>query len=82
MEQGGAGNGRDRVAWSGGEYARRWLALAERRRDDVIELYRSGRWRRSYTEAEFLAVMRAAKADVEAWASLAGFPPETLAKAG
>jgi uncharacterized repeat protein (TIGR03809 family) len=82
MEQSGAGNARERAAWNGSEYARRWLALAERRRDDIIELYRSGRWRHCYTEAEFLAVMRAAKADVEAWAALAGLPPETLAKAG
>lgn len=67
-------------AWNGSEYARRWLTIAERRRDDLVELYRSGRWRRYYSEAEFLAVMRRAKADVDSWAALAGVGAETLAK--
>jgi uncharacterized repeat protein (TIGR03809 family) len=70
------------AAWSGTEFARRWLALSERRRDDLIELYRSGRWRRYYSEAQFLSVMRRAKAEVEAWAALAAPAAEPLAKTG
>ena len=80
MEQDEAANVREPAVWRCGEYSRRWLALAERRRDDIVELHRSGRWRHTYAEAEFLAVMQAAKADVVAWAALAAFQPDTLAK--
>ena len=80
MEQAGTEGARERAVWRCGEYSRRWLELAERRRDDIIELHRSGRWRQTYAEAEFQAVMQAAKADVVAWAALAAFQPETLAK--
>ena len=68
--------------WKGHEYAGKWLSLAEQRRDDLVELYRSGRWRRYFSESEFLAVMRAVKADVESWSRLAGVAPEPLRKAG
>jgi len=68
--------------WKGDEYARKWLTLAEQRRDDLVALYRSGAWRRYFSESEFLAVMRAVKADVECWGKLAGVAPEPLRKAG
>ena len=38
--------------------ALKWRALAERRRDHHLELYKSGRWKHYYTEQEFLAEMR------------------------
>ena len=60
---------------------RRWLALAERRRDHFIELYRSGRWQRYYTEDVFRARMREAVSDVEAWKACAAPEPEMLKKA-
>jgi len=76
----------DNPAWKAQEYARKWLALAERRRDNLVELYRSGRWRRYYTEPQFLAAMRDVKADIEAWGTLiSAAPPATpdaLRKAG
>src|SRR5436853_6302419 len=44
--------------WDPGEIARRWRGLAERRRAYLIELYRSGRWKRYYNEQEFLTCVR------------------------
>jgi len=50
------------------EAVRRWHVLAERRRNHVVELYRSERWRRYYSEDAFRGVMRDAIQDAEAWA--------------
>jgi uncharacterized repeat protein (TIGR03809 family) len=60
--------------------ALKWRALAERRRDHHIELYKSGRWRHYYTDQEFLAEMRNAIAIAERWAKIAP-RPEELAQA-
>jgi uncharacterized repeat protein (TIGR03809 family) len=49
------------------EAVRRWHVLAERRRNHVVELYRSDRWRRYYTEEAFRTLMRDAIQDAEAW---------------
>jgi uncharacterized repeat protein (TIGR03809 family) len=62
--------------WDWSETARRCRDLAERRRVYLIELYRSGRWRRYYSEQDFLAFVRGVAADIEFWDGLAG--PETL----
>jgi uncharacterized repeat protein (TIGR03809 family) len=40
--------------------ALKWRALAERRRDHHLELYKSGRWKRYYTEQQFIAERRSA----------------------
>jgi hypothetical protein len=37
--------------------ARSWLALVERRQQNVIELWKTGRWRHYYTHAQFLDEM-------------------------
>src|SRR5690349_12115883 len=50
------------------EAVRRWHGLAERRRNHVVELYRSERWRRYYTEDAFRNLMREAIQDAETWA--------------
>lgn len=55
------------LAWKGDHIASKWLAICERRRDDLLELYHSGRWRRYHTEAELLELMYAVKADIEFW---------------
>jgi uncharacterized repeat protein (TIGR03809 family) len=52
--------------------ARKWLALAERRRRHVIELRESGRWRHYYTPEEFLEALREAVRSRDEWARLAG----------
>jgi uncharacterized repeat protein (TIGR03809 family) len=57
------------------ETVRKWHALAERRRRHFIELYRSERWRRYYTEEAFIAQMREAVDGVETWAKVLGEAP-------
>ena len=58
--------------------AQKWRALAERRRDHHLELYKSGRWRHYYTDQEFLTEMRNAIALAERWAKIAPTPEELL----
>jgi uncharacterized repeat protein (TIGR03809 family) len=52
------------------EMARKWHALAERRRRHFVDLYRSERWRRYYSEEAFLAQMRDVIESVEMWAKV------------
>ena len=52
--------------------ARRWHALAERRRAHVIELRESGRWKHYYTAEELLEVLSEAAGMRDAWAKIAG----------
>ena len=62
------------------ETVRKWHALAERRRRHYVELYRSERWKRYFTEDVFLAQMRDAIQNVETWADIlarAGEPVQT-----
>ena len=47
--------------------ARRWQSLAESRRQHLLELYRSGRWRRYYTEDQLMAQMHDAVRSIEQW---------------
>ena len=56
--------------------ALKWRALAERRRDHHIELYKTGRWRHYYTDQQFLTEMRAAIALAQRWAKIAPRPDE------
>jgi hypothetical protein len=52
--------------------ARKWLALAERRRAHVVELRDSGRWKHYYTPEQLLEVMREAVRSRDQWARIAG----------
>ena len=61
--------------------ALKWRALAERRRDHHIDLYKTGRWRHYYTDQEFLAEMRTAIALAQRWAKIAPRPEERDAAA-
>jgi len=54
------------------EVARKWLALAERRRAHVFELRDSGRWRHYYTPGGLLEALREAIQSRDEWARLAG----------
>ncbi|MFL9827813.1 TIGR03809 family protein [Rhodoplanes sp. SY1] len=49
--------------------SRKGLELAERRRAHLVELYKSGRWRRYFDEQDFLARTREAVREVELWAA-------------
>lgn len=48
----------------------RWCGLAEQRLDYLTELFESGRWRRYYSEHDFLDNIREAKSAVEAWRAM------------
>jgi uncharacterized repeat protein (TIGR03809 family) len=48
----------------------RWSALAEQRLDHLTELFETGRWRRYYSESDFLENIREAKGAVETWHGL------------
>jgi uncharacterized repeat protein (TIGR03809 family) len=54
-----------------GDIARKWQWLAERRRTYLVELYRSGRWRRCYSEEAFRHQLNEATAELAAWEALA-----------
>jgi uncharacterized repeat protein (TIGR03809 family) len=56
--------------------AQRWRVLAEQRCAHFDDLYRSGRWKRYYTEQEFLAALRDAVMIAERWAKIAPLPEE------
>ena len=58
------------------DVTRKWQALAERRRAYYVELYRSGRWRRYYSEDVFLAHMREVMSGVEEWNKILSRWPE------
>jgi hypothetical protein len=51
--------------------AQKWRALAERRRADFVELYRSGRWQHYYTRDQFAARLRDVFDAADVWAKLA-----------
>ncbi len=61
------------------EVARKWHDLAVRRRDHLADLYHSGRWRRYFTEQNFLGLMRDTVRSVESWAAIA-YPKADQAK--
>jgi len=48
----------------------RWQVLAERRLAYLAELFENGRWRRYYSDHDFLENIREAKAAVGAWREL------------
>jgi len=54
--------------------AGRWLALVERRQQNFIELWNTGRWKRYYTHTQFFDEMRKMLDLRNRWASLAGLP--------
>ena len=61
---------------------RKWHALAERRRRHYVELYRSDRWRRHYSEEAFATLMRDVIQNVESWSRiLEGMTGSPMAKA-
>lgn len=59
------------------EVAQKWRALAERRRAHFVELYHTGRWKRYYSEEQFLLKMREAIKATDRWAEIAPTPPRT-----
>ena len=60
------------MSWRPNEFARKWHALAQRRRKHLAELYQSGTWHRYFTEETLRAHMREATREVEQWSSVLG----------
>jgi uncharacterized repeat protein (TIGR03809 family) len=48
----------------------RWRVLADRRLEHMTLLYDTGRWRRYFTEEEFLSIIRETKAAADMWRRL------------
>jgi uncharacterized repeat protein (TIGR03809 family) len=55
-----------------GEIARQWRSLAERRRAHLLELHRTGRWRKYYSEDRLMAKMREVVREIEDWDRFGG----------
>lgn len=53
------------------ELAQQWQLLAERRRQHLLALYRSGRWRKYYSEEQMMAQMRELVRAINAWGECA-----------
>jgi uncharacterized repeat protein (TIGR03809 family) len=60
------------------EVAQKWRLLAERRCAYFLELHRSGRWRRYYSEEQFLARLREAIELSERWMEIAASPTAAI----
>jgi|SRR6516165_6406427 uncharacterized repeat protein (TIGR03809 family) len=60
------------------EVAQKWRLLAERRCAHFFELYYSGRWKRYYSEEQFLYRVREAIRLSERWAEIAPPPSDDV----
>lgn len=63
------------TSWRPETLARKWHALAERRRDHLAELYQSGAWQRYFTEETLRSQMREAVREVDRWGAMLDDPP-------
>lgn len=63
------------ISWRPDAFARKWHALAQRRRNHLAELYRSGAWQRYLTEETLRTQMREAVREVEHWSAMLGDEP-------
>ena len=51
--------------------AHKWRNLVDRRRAHFVDLYLSGRWKRYYSEDQFLVTFRDAMSTAERWTEIA-----------
>jgi len=54
--------------------AHKWRNLVDRRRAHFVELYLTGRWKRYYSEEQFLVIFRDAMTVAERWTEIAPLP--------
>jgi uncharacterized repeat protein (TIGR03809 family) len=54
--------------------ARKWRNLVDRRRAHFVDLYLTGRWKRYYSEEQFLTIFRDAMTVAERWTEIAPQP--------
>ena len=57
-------------SWQPEALARKWHALAERRRNHLKELYETGAWKRYFSEDTLRTQMRDAVREVEHWGAM------------
>jgi hypothetical protein len=60
------------TSWRPEVFARKWHALAERRRSHLKELHDSGTFKRHVTEEMLRVHMREAAREAEGWGAMAG----------
>ena len=65
------------TSWRPGAFARKWHALAERRRNHLAELYQSGAWHRYFTEDTLRSQMREAVREIEHWGAMLDDQPSS-----
>jgi uncharacterized repeat protein (TIGR03809 family) len=58
------------TSWRPDAFARKWHALAERRRKHLAELYQSGAWQRYFTEETLRNQMHEATREVDRWGAM------------
>ena len=58
------------TSWRPEALARKWHALAERRRKHLAELYQSGSWKRYFTEETLRSQMHEATREVDRWSAM------------
>jgi hypothetical protein len=56
--------------------AHKWRSLIDRRRAHFVELYLTGRWKRYYSEEQFLTSFRDAMNVAERWTEIAPKPSD------
>jgi uncharacterized repeat protein (TIGR03809 family) len=56
--------------------ALKWRSLIERRRAHFVDLYLSGRWKRYYSEEQFLASFRETMSIADRWTEIAPKPDD------
>jgi hypothetical protein len=54
--------------------ALKWRDLVDRRRAHFVELYLTGRWKRYYSEEQFLVIFRDTMSIAERWTEIAPKP--------
>ena len=79
-----ADSGRGMTEWRAqkrlDDVAQKWRALVDLRLANFADMYRSGRWRHRYTEAQFVPLMREVLASAETWARIAPRPSAPAAE--
>jgi uncharacterized repeat protein (TIGR03809 family) len=58
------------TSWRPEAFARKWHALAERKRNHLAELYQSGAWHRYFTEETLRTQMREAVREIDHWGAM------------
>ena len=79
-----ADSGRGMTEWRAqkrlDDVAQKWRALVDLRLANFADMYRSGRWRHRYNEAQFVPLMREVLAAAETWARIAPRPSAPAAE--